>query len=113
MGPFSSIRAPFGGSFLRYRNHRTVCEMDLDVDYVLSDVSEVLWGEVARAQCRNLQNELVVLQARPKRTGHLNSCLSERHGTVVTEAERAGYCAATSGLSFADSVEDANLQSCR
>ena len=22
MGPFSSIRAPFGGSLLRYRNHR-------------------------------------------------------------------------------------------
>ena len=23
MGPFSSIRAPFGGSLLRYRNHST------------------------------------------------------------------------------------------
>ena len=52
MGPFSSIRAPFGGSLLRYRNHGGFSRIQFTPDLMPADITGVNVFEPKTAEFR-------------------------------------------------------------
>ena len=46
MGPFSSIRAPFGGSLLRYRNHTNAVAVEVGGEQPANTIAVAICGEV-------------------------------------------------------------------